>query len=76
MTDATPNEQSEPIMAGSDEASLTQKAEGILAQVKADAPGASGADLAALLRQRFAEVELDVSDTEIARLAAWEAGES
>ena len=76
MTDATPNEQSEPIMAGSDEATLAQKAEGILAQVKADAPDASGADLAALLRQRFAEAGLEVDDHEVARLAAWEAGES
>jgi hypothetical protein len=80
VTDAqgpsVPGEQGEPIMAGSDEASLTEKAEGILAQVKADAPEASGAELAGLLRQRFSDAGLEVDESDLARLAAWEAGES
>ena len=69
-------EQNEPVMAGSDEAGFTEKAEGILAQVKADAPEAGPAELVELLRQRFDDAGLEVADSELQRLAAWESGTS
>jgi hypothetical protein len=72
MTD----QQNEPIMAGSDDALLTEKVEGIIAQVKADSPGASSAELTVLLRQRLDDAGLEIGDDELGRLAAWEAGES
>ncbi|MFB2555432.1 hypothetical protein [Herbiconiux liangxiaofengii] len=72
MTD----EQNEPTMAGSDDASVTQKVEGIIAQVKADSPDASEAELETQLRQRLDDSGLELDDAEISRLARWEAGES
>ncbi|GLK15802.1 MULTISPECIES: hypothetical protein [Herbiconiux] len=72
MTD----QQNEPIMAGADDAALTEKVEGVLAQVKADSPDASSAEIAELLRERLGQAGLEVDDEEIGRLAAWEAGES
>jgi hypothetical protein len=66
MTD----EQNEPIMAGSDDAGHSEKIEGILAQVAADAPGSSREEVAALLKQRFDNAAIDLDDAEIAELAA------
>jgi hypothetical protein len=72
MTD----EQNEPRMAGSTDANVTEKVEGLIAQVKADAPGVPEAELETLLRQRLDDAGLELDDAEITRLARWEAGES
>ncbi|WP_382307895.1 hypothetical protein [Herbiconiux sp. UC225_62] len=69
------DEQSEPIMVGSDDATVVEKAEGIMAQVKADAPDASEPELVVLLRQRFADAGIESDDTDLARMARWIAGD-
>ncbi|MFB2599564.1 hypothetical protein ACEXQE_17370 [Herbiconiux sp. P17] len=69
------DEQSEPIMVGSDDASVVEKAEGIMAQVKADAPDASEPELVVLLRQRFADAGIESDDNDLARMARWIAGD-
>jgi hypothetical protein len=69
------DEQSEPVMVGSDDASVVEKAEGIMAQVKADAPDASEPELVVLLRQRFADAGIESDDNDLARMARWIAGD-
>ncbi|MCS5716872.1 hypothetical protein N1027_01850 [Herbiconiux sp. CPCC 205763] len=69
------DEQSEPIMVGSDDASVVEKAEGIMAQVKADAGDASEPELVDLLRERFADAGIESDDHDLARMARWIAGD-
>ncbi|SDZ50493.1 hypothetical protein [Herbiconiux ginsengi] len=67
--------QSEPVMGGSDDATVVEKAEGIMAQVKADAPDASEPELVVLLRQRFADAGIESDDDDLVRMARWIAGD-
>ncbi|ANF32834.1 hypothetical protein A0130_15260 [Leifsonia xyli] len=61
--------QDEPIMHGSTEATDESKVAGIVEQVRADAQLRPQEDAERLLRQRFDEAGLQVSDEEISRHA-------
>ncbi|WP_431220402.1 hypothetical protein [Leifsonia xyli] len=59
--------QDEPVMHGSTEASDESKVAGIVEQVRADIQLRRQEDAEQLLRQRFGEAGLQVSDAEISR---------
>lgn len=60
-------EQDLPAMAQNN-SSDAEKIDGIVRQTRADLAGEDGERVQAVLRQRFAEAGLEVSDAEIARL--------
>ena len=59
--------QDEPIMDGSTEAGRDEKVAGVVEQVRADAQLRDSEEVERLLRQRFDETGLEVSDEEFAR---------
>ncbi|KGJ79777.1 hypothetical protein GY21_03730 [Cryobacterium roopkundense] len=70
MTINEANEQSEPVLDGSLDATLDAKRQGILDQVAADSTGLALDDVIAGLTQRLAEAEVPTSDARIRELAA------
>ncbi|RFA16170.1 hypothetical protein B7R21_01920 [Subtercola boreus] len=62
-------EQSEPIMAGSNDATNEQKIDGILAQTRQDHAGQSLVIVQNNLRERFEQAAVEVDDITLARLA-------
>jgi hypothetical protein len=70
------DEQDEPVMAGSDDASIVEKTEGIVAQVRADAPdGASEGEVVGLLRQRLDDAGIETDDAALQHMARWIVGD-
>jgi hypothetical protein len=63
------NELNEPVMDGSEQAPVDERISGILLQVKADVAAGSRDTVEQLLRQRFAEAQIDLSDSEIRDLS-------
>jgi ADP-ribose pyrophosphatase YjhB (NUDIX family) len=59
--------QDEPIMHGSGDAGRDEKVAGVVEQVRADAELRDSEEVEQLLRQRFEETGLQVSDEEFAR---------
>ena len=59
--------QSEPAMDMND-TTTTEKIDGIVAQTRADHPGAEPERLAEVLRQRLADAQIDLTDDEVRAL--------
>lgn len=63
--------QDEPIQDGSDDASNDERIQGIVEQVRSDLrSGHTHESAEQMLRQRFAESQVEVSDDRLAKLAA------
>jgi hypothetical protein len=70
------DEQNEPVMAGSDDANIVDKVEGIVAQVKADAPpNATEGELVGLLRQRLDDAGIETDEVALLHMARWILGD-
>ena len=62
-------EQNEPVMVGSDDASVDEKIAGIVAQVRQDHGGEDLPIVLAKIRERFEQAGIEVDDLKLARLA-------
>jgi hypothetical protein len=70
------DQQNEPVMAGGDDASILEKTEGVVAQVRADAPdGASEDEIVDLLRQRLDDAAIETDDAALRHMARWILGD-
>ncbi|MCU1482121.1 MAG: hypothetical protein JWQ19_2907 [Subtercola sp.] len=62
-------EQNEPVMVGSDDATVDEKITGIVAQVRQDHGGEELPVVLAKIRERFEQAGIEVDDIKLGRLA-------
>jgi hypothetical protein len=62
-------EQNEPIMVGSDDASVDEKIAGIVAQVRQDHGGEALPVVLAKIHERFEQAGIEIDEIKLARLA-------